>query len=133
MWACLGGHAAVVTKLVALGSNIGVKDKEERLGLHWAAEKGHADAVGVLVRHMLQANLDIQATVRKSGFSRKKGQKNHRKGQKRKAKKRQERKSKQRKGQNRREEKRQGKKAKIGKTRKEKTTFFGVDEAKPKG
>ncbi len=66
MWACLGGHAAVVTNLVGLGSNIGVKDREDRLGLHWAAEKGHADAVGVLVRDMLQANLDIQATVRLS-------------------------------------------------------------------
>ncbi len=63
MWACLGGHAAVVTRLLSLGSNIGSKDREERLGLHWAAEKGHADAVGVLVRDMLQANLDIQATV----------------------------------------------------------------------
>ena len=63
LWACLGGHAAVVSKLLSLGSNIGVKDKEERLGLHWAAEKGHAEAVGVLVRDMLQANLDIQATV----------------------------------------------------------------------
>ena len=64
MWACLGGHAAVVTKLLSLGSNIGARDREERLGLHWAAEKGHAEAVGVLVRDMLQANLDIQATVR---------------------------------------------------------------------
>ena len=73
MWACLGGHAAVVTKLVGLGSNIGVKDREDRLGLHWAAEKGHADAVGVLVRDMLQANLDIQATVRLSCSSGKKG------------------------------------------------------------
>ena len=63
LWACVGGHAAVVTKLLSLGSNIGVKDKEERLGLHWAAEKGHAQAVGLLVREMLQANLDIQATV----------------------------------------------------------------------
>jgi ankyrin repeat protein len=86
MWACLGGHAAVVTKLLALGSNIGVKDREERLGLHWAAEKGHADAVGVLVRDMLQANLDIQATVRQSCSSGKKGQENKRKGQKRKEK-----------------------------------------------
>ena len=66
MWACLGGHAAVVTKLLSLGSNLAVRDKEQRLGLHWAAEKGHADAVGVLVRDMLQANLDIHATVRLS-------------------------------------------------------------------
>ena len=63
MWACLGGHAAVITKLLSLGSSIGMKDREGRLGLHWAAEKGHAEAVGVLVRDMLQANLDIQATV----------------------------------------------------------------------
>ena len=63
MWACLGGHAAVVSKLLSLGSNIGAKDAEQRLGLHWAAEKGHADAVGVLVKNMLQANLDIQAQV----------------------------------------------------------------------
>lgn len=63
MWACLGGHAAVVSKLLSLGSNIAVKDKDQRLGLHWAAEKGHAEAVGVLVRDTLQANLDIQATV----------------------------------------------------------------------
>ena len=63
MWACLGGHAAVVTKVLALGSSLGVKDREGRLGLHWAAEKGHAEAVGVLVREMLQASLDIQATV----------------------------------------------------------------------
>ncbi len=77
----------MVTKLLALGSNIGVKDREERLGLHWAAEKGHADAVGVLVRHMLQANLDIQATVRLSCSSGKKGHQNNRKGQKRKGKK----------------------------------------------
>ena len=53
----------MVSKLLSLGSNIGGKDKEGRLGLHWAAEKGHAEAVGVLVRDMLQANLDIQATV----------------------------------------------------------------------
>lgn len=64
MWACLGGHAAVVSKLLSLGSNIGAKDAEQRLGLHWAAEKGHAEAVGVLVKQMLQANLDIQAQVR---------------------------------------------------------------------
>ena len=64
MWACLGGHAAVVSKLLSLGSNIGAKDAEQRLGLHWAAEKGHADAVGVLVKDMLQANMDIQAQVR---------------------------------------------------------------------
>ena len=63
MWACLGGHAAVVSKLLSLGSNIGAKDAEQRLGLHWAAEKGHADAVGVLVKNMLHANLDIQAQV----------------------------------------------------------------------
>ncbi len=111
MWACLGGHAAVVTKLVALGSNIGVKDREDRLGLHWAAEKGHADAVGVLVRDMLQANLDIQATVRQSCFRKgKKGQENNRKGQKREEKKRQDRTSKQRKGQKRREKERLEKK-----------------------
>ena len=67
MWACLGGHAAVITKLLSLGSSIGMKDREGRLGLHWAAEKGHAEAVGVLVRDMLQANLDIQATVSAAG------------------------------------------------------------------
>lgn len=64
MWACLGGHAAVVSKLLSLGSNIAAKDAEQRLGLHWAAEKGHAEAVGVLVKEMLQANMDIQAQVR---------------------------------------------------------------------
>lgn len=64
MWACLGGHAPVVTKLLALGSDIGAKDAEQRSGLHWAAEKGHAEAVGVLVKDMLQANMDIQVPVR---------------------------------------------------------------------
>ena len=68
MWASAGGHVAVIQELMTHGADFQVKDNQGRWPLHWAAEKGHADAVDLLVKHLLDADADLHVQV--SGPSR---------------------------------------------------------------
>lgn len=64
MWASAGGHVAVIQELTTHGADLQVKDNQGRWPLHWAAEKGHADAVDLLVKHLLEAQADLHVHVR---------------------------------------------------------------------
>lgn len=63
MWAAAGGHAPIIRELVAYGADVRICDVRARGALHWAAEKGHVEAVDLLVDKLSELQLDLHAQV----------------------------------------------------------------------
>lgn len=63
MWAAAGGHVGIIKELIAQGADIRIRDVRARGALHWAAEKGHVEAVDLLVEKLSQLQLDLHAQV----------------------------------------------------------------------
>ena len=63
MWAASGGHAATLRALMTAGADVRIRDVRLRGALHWAAEKGHVEAVGILVDSLSELQLDLHAQV----------------------------------------------------------------------
>jgi palmitoyltransferase len=63
MWAAAGGHASCIELLLKAGASPSVTDKQGRLPLHWAAERGRAQAAAVLVTAMAKHGVDCHLLV----------------------------------------------------------------------
>ena len=64
MWAAAGGHAGIIRELMGQAADASVRDVRARGALHWAAEKGHVEAVDLLVEKLSELGLDLHSQVR---------------------------------------------------------------------
>ena len=64
MWAAAGGHAGIIRELMGQAADAAIRDVRARGALHWAAEKGHVEAVDLLVEKLSELGLDLHAQVR---------------------------------------------------------------------
>eukprot|EP01045_Picozoa_sp_COSAG04_P001359 COSAG04_NODE_44_length_31776_cov_9.320769_16_plen_457_part_00 len=60
--ACYHGHTGVVDALCAAHADINAEDDGGRLPLHWAAERGHAEAAAMLMAHALRMKHSLDPT-----------------------------------------------------------------------
>ena len=67
-YAARGGHCAVIEELLKIKANIHAKDNKGCIPLHWAAFKGHTDAVNMLFNYGADVNIvnDSRALHRSS-------------------------------------------------------------------